>query len=104
VKALLAFTPLLEEENYTSQNHKESMEFILEVYDKDISTNVICLVGENCNVNKALADLCDLPLIGCAAHRFNLAVQAYLGSPLNEANLTKVINKLIIIIIIIIII
>lgn len=70
------------------------MEFILEVFDKDISINVICLVGDNCNVNKALADLCDLPLIGCAAHRFNLAVQAYLGSPSNEASLTKVKNRI----------
>ena len=40
--------------------------------------SIACIVGDNCNVNKALADRLGLPLVGCAAHRFNLAVQKYL--------------------------
>ncbi len=30
------------------------------------------------NTNQALATLCGKPLVGCAAHRFNLEVQKYL--------------------------
>lgn len=76
-KAMLAFSPLLVEDNQNSENHLDLIEFVLELFDKDIS-NVICLVGDNCNTNKALADHCEKPLVGCAAHRFNLAVQDYL--------------------------
>lgn len=88
---LLAFTPLLEEEEYSSQNHMDSLEFVLDIYGKDFS-NVICLIGDNCNVNKSLADLCEVPLVGCAAHRFNLAIQEYLGTPEHDALLSNVCN------------
>ena len=97
VKVLLAFTPLLEEEEYSSQNHMDSLEFVLEIYEKDFS-NIICLICDNCNVNKSLANLCELPLVGCAAHRFNLAVQAYLGTPEYDAILTIVCNLIFLII------
>lgn len=87
---MLAFSPLLEEDNQTSDNHLELIEFVLELFGKDVS-DVICLVGDNCNTNKALADLCDLPLVGCAAHRFNLAVQDYLEIKAHNDLLVQVI-------------
>ena len=33
----------------------------------------MCICGDNVEVNKALANLCDFPLLGCNFHRFNLA-------------------------------
>ncbi|KAG3113035.1 hypothetical protein PI125_g7684 [Phytophthora idaei] len=36
------------------------------------------LVGDNCPVNKRLANFLRVPLIGCASHRLNLAVREYL--------------------------
>ncbi|KAG2774128.1 hypothetical protein PC129_g12373 [Phytophthora cactorum] len=36
------------------------------------------LVGDNCAVNKRLANLLRVPLIACASHRLNLAVREYL--------------------------
>ncbi|KAG2855462.1 hypothetical protein PC113_g12421 [Phytophthora cactorum] len=36
------------------------------------------LVGDNCAVNKRLANLLRIPLMGCASHRLNLAVREYL--------------------------
>jgi hypothetical protein len=62
---------------------------------------VICLVGDNCSANKvgtlkhfiniqALADEYGLPLVGCAAHQLNLAVQKYLEAPLYAGLLQKV--------------
>jgi hypothetical protein len=40
--------------------------------------DILFLVADNTNTNPATADLLDVPFIGCASHRFNLAVQKYL--------------------------
>lgn len=76
---LLAFSPLLEDAfDFTAESHKKFMDFYLDHYGKSME-NVVCLVGDNCATNQALADLCGKPLVGCASHRFNLEVQAYLS-------------------------
>ncbi|EQC28160.1 hypothetical protein SDRG_11436 [Saprolegnia diclina VS20] len=49
----------------------------LTVFNKTID-NVGFIVGDNCATNKAVADHLHIPLVGCASHRLNLAVQAYL--------------------------
>ncbi|ETP46085.1 hypothetical protein F442_07622 [Phytophthora nicotianae P10297] len=36
------------------------------------------VVGDNCAVNKRLAHLMGVPLVGCASHRLNLAVRRFL--------------------------
>jgi hypothetical protein len=49
----------------------------------------VCLIGDNCNTNKALATLARRPLVGCASHRFNLAVKDLLkeySDLLNDIN------------------
>jgi hypothetical protein len=33
---------------------------------------VVCLIGDNCSTNKAIARLLQLPLVGCASHRHTL--------------------------------
>lgn len=86
-KVLIAFTPLLEEDDMSSEAHLDLIEFVLGLFGKMLS-NVICFVGDNCNVNKHLADLAGIPLIGCAAHRFNLAVRDFLDE--HDVLLTKV--------------
>jgi hypothetical protein len=37
---------------------------------------VVCMVGDNCSVNTAIAENAGFPLIGCASHRLNLASKA----------------------------
>jgi len=76
---LLAFAPLADEHDYTATSHMEFMVFHLEKYGKSLD-NVICFVGDNVSVNQAMATICEKPLVGCAAHRFNLEVQNYLKS------------------------
>lgn len=88
-KVLLGFSPFLSEDDFSHEQHLDLVEFVLEVFSKDLS-NVICFVGDNCNVNKALANLAEKPLVGCAAHRFNLAVQEYLLIKIHEDLLTQV--------------
>jgi hypothetical protein len=81
----------LDETEYTAQRHAELIEYVLRVFQKS-TANLICVVGDNCNVNKALADILGVPLIGCAAHRFNLAVQEYLTK--YDALLNKVVASM----------
>lgn len=87
--ALLGFSPMLEGDfDMTSQSHKNLLEHILGVFNRTLA-NVLCLVGDNCAVNTHLADLCGLPLVGCASHRFNLEVISILDTQ-HEALLDKV--------------
>ena len=71
---LLGFSSLLSETNFTAGEHKKFLEWMLtKVYDKSLA-NVVAIIGDNAPVNKAVADLCETGFIGCASHRFNLAI------------------------------
>lgn len=70
---LLAVSPLLDETTLTASAHEETISYILSVYDKSWE-NVVAIIGDNVSTNKALASLVGRFLIGCASHRFNLAV------------------------------
>ena len=74
---LLAFSPFLSETEFTASAHYDLLEFVLSIYGKSFE-NVIAICGDNAEVNKALANLCNLPLVGCASHRFNIAVMNFL--------------------------
>ncbi|DAZ98843.1 TPA: hypothetical protein N0F65_000999 [Lagenidium giganteum] len=41
-------------------------------------THVDCVVADNCSTNKCLANLLDVPLVGCASHRLHLVTQKYM--------------------------
>ena len=73
-KILLTFSPMGEEESLGAQEHFEFATFVLELYGKTW-TNVASLIGDNCPSNKAFANKARKPLVGCASHRFNLAVK-----------------------------
>lgn len=40
--------------------------------------NVIALIADNCSVNKSISNIREVPLLGCASHRFQLAVNEIL--------------------------
>jgi hypothetical protein len=49
------------------------------------------LTGDNCSTNKALANIMRVPLVGCASHRLNLAVNDfYDNSPQSKELISKV--------------
>ena len=74
VKVLLTFSPMGDEDSLNANEHYEFTSYILSLYEKDWS-NVVCLVGDNCPTNKAFATKANARFIGCASHRFNLAVK-----------------------------
>ena len=78
--ALLAFSAFENEADFTAAAHQSLLASILAVFKKDFS-NIVCLIGDNCAVNQKLAKDCGIPLVGCAAHQFNLEVQRFFNTP-----------------------
>ena len=73
----LTISPPFEE---TAFGAKSQADFIVDVVENlgKRKENILFLVGDNTNTNPATANLLDVPFIGCASHRFNLAVEKYL--------------------------
>ena len=74
---MLVFAPILSETSFTARDNYEFVLWVLQLHGKNLD-NVTAIIGDNVFTNKALADLCSKPLIGCASHRFNIAVRAFL--------------------------
>ena len=91
-KILLAFSPMNETADLTAVAHLQYMQDMLEYYGKTLN-DVEFLSGDNCNTNIAISDRFpdrNTPLVGCAAHRFNLAMKAWF----EEEPLKSVIEKI----------
>ncbi|RLN48889.1 hypothetical protein BBJ28_00014648 [Nothophytophthora sp. Chile5] len=73
---LLSLSPL-DEGSQDAEVHIEMFKCMLALYNKDISTMAF-LVGDNCSTNQRIASFLELPLVGCASHRYNLAVNRVL--------------------------
>ncbi|KAE9215276.1 hypothetical protein PF004_g14804 [Phytophthora fragariae] len=88
IERLIGLSPA--EDGQTADAQIEIMAAILEVYGK--TTRMIkFVVGDNCVTNQALATKLGVPLVGCASHRFNLAMVKYLT---NSADLISQIRDL----------
>lgn len=76
---LLSIAPVMDEpdDNLTAEGHLRAIDRFLPFFGKTIQ-GVRFLVGDNCAVNKRLANLMEVPLVGCASHRLNLAVRDFL--------------------------
>ncbi len=62
-RVLLGFSPLLDETEFTADNHLELIEEILERFGKGLK-NVVCFVADNCATNVSIAKKAVIPLIG----------------------------------------
>ena len=74
---LLAIAPPVDEESYSSLNQAAFIVDCLEMYGKTVE-DVLFLVADNTAVNPATARELHCPFIGCASHRFNLAVKEFM--------------------------
>ncbi|KAG3120907.1 hypothetical protein PI125_g758 [Phytophthora idaei] len=78
-EVLLGCSPPLNEKNkYTAEEHYELLRYALAIYGKS-GTSLAVLIGDNCSTNMPLADLIEVPLIGCGCHKLNLAVKSFLS-------------------------
>ena len=73
-KTLLGFSPFEKEDSLSADAHLGFAEFVLGVYNRNLS-NVVCFIGDNCTTNICLADKVPGNFIGCASHRFNMALK-----------------------------
>lgn len=73
----MTITPPLDETNYSADNHAALIVDTLEVFDHS-SNDLLYLVADKTNLNPAIANILKIPMIGCASHKFNLAVQDFL--------------------------
>jgi hypothetical protein len=76
MKVLLAFSPMEEEESLNANAHVKFLEYVLQLYGKSWN-NVAALIGDNCTTNLSFAGKANTYFIGCASHRFNLAMKFY---------------------------
>eukprot|EP00644_Phytophthora_capsici_P018320 jgi/Phyca11/131982/e_gw1.125.25.1 len=76
-KVLLAIAPL-DEADQTADSHCSFIRNILGIYSQSQSP-LRFLVGDNCATNQLIATKLNIPLVGCASHRFNLATQKYIA-------------------------
>eukprot|EP00644_Phytophthora_capsici_P010693 jgi/Phyca11/104102/e_gw1.9.810.1 len=86
-RVLLALAPLLDENDFGADSHIAFITETLSVFGKEPGC-VRFIVGDNCSTNQAIATRMGLPLVGCASHRLNLAIQQHVAE--HEALLSQV--------------
>lgn len=84
---LLAISPLFDETNMGAESHRAFIGDVLDLFGKSIDS-LKFLVADNAPVNTRLADLLGVPFVGCASHRFNLAVKRYIED--NEQSISMI--------------
>ncbi|OWZ23822.1 hypothetical protein PHMEG_0001232 [Phytophthora megakarya] len=70
----LAFSPFQDESSMTAAEHIDFLDMVLSQYGMHLSDMVV-IVADNMETNKAISRRVEVPFIGCAAHRFNLALK-----------------------------
>ena len=71
---LAGFSPMGDGDSQNADAHITYIEFVLRLFGKWWD-NVVAITGDNCATNVAIANKVGIPFVGCASHRFNLAVQ-----------------------------
>jgi len=74
----LTIAPPFDETSFTAQNQADFIVDVLENVQRT-SQDILYLVADNTATNPATAVILGVPFIGCASHRFNLAVQKFMG-------------------------
>lgn len=86
---LVAMAPLVDDEvsDHTARSHVKFLDTILSYYGRS-KANIVYIVGDNCSVNGAVADLLQVSMVGCASHRLSLAVNLLLSG--DDELITKI--------------
>ncbi len=71
---LLAFSLFENETSQGASDHREFITLVLELYVKPVD-NLVALVGDNCYTKRTLASSKVVGFVGCASHRYNLAMK-----------------------------
>jgi len=77
-EVLLAIQPTLDESDMGAEAHIALFESTLALHGLTVEEHVVCIVCDNCSANKAISTKWKIPMVGCASHRFNLAVRLWI--------------------------
>ena len=75
----IAFSPLCDETSLDANEHIRFIKFVIEDLLTLKMEDIIVITDDNCEVNKAKGRKLNIPLVGCASRRFNLAVNLLLS-------------------------
>ncbi|KAG7374131.1 hypothetical protein IV203_013226 [Nitzschia inconspicua] len=78
-EVLLGISPPITQSNLGADSHIELLQDTINKFGL-LKEDLICLVGDNCNCNKAISDRWGVPMVGCASHRLALAVDHWIES------------------------
>jgi len=78
-EVLLAIQPMLDETSLDAAAHIELFESTLKLHCIEVE-NVACFICDNCATNQKTSREWGIPMVGCASHRFNLAVREWIKS------------------------
>ena len=67
--------PTLEESDLSANAQIDLFDSTLDLYGLS-KESLVCMIGDNSSVNCAISRKWKIPLVGCALHRFNLAMKA----------------------------
>ena len=67
---------IIDETSMNAYNQVEFLRYALIIYSRTVES-VIYIIGDNCAFDQRIADDFNVPLIGCASHRFNLEMQKF---------------------------
>lgn len=74
-RTLLALSPM-DDGSQDADAHIELFRNVLAVYNKTVDM-IQFIVAVNCNTNRSITTKLGVSLVGCASHRFNLAIKNY---------------------------
>ncbi|KAG6578275.1 uncharacterized protein IUM83_16529 [Phytophthora cinnamomi] len=88
---LFCMAPLVNEEtdDFSAASHQAFLATMLARDYQKRPEQVLFLVGDNCGVNRRLATLMGVPLVGCASHRHNRSVAARLSECADDLDLVQ---------------
>lgn len=75
-KRFLALSSFVDEGSMAASEHIRFLDLILDQYGLAVA-DMIAIVCDNMETNRAISRCIGVPMIGCAAHRFNLAVRSH---------------------------
>ena len=96
-ETMLACRPLNDQEFLDAPEIMEFLDDVVRSYNKKLDC-VVALMGDNCATNMKVARELNIPLLGCAAHKMNLAVNKFIDDNPDYSNLidkiTSIMNEL----------
>ncbi len=62
---------MLSEVSFSASDHVILIDYLLSIFNKT-TANIVAVIGDDVEVNKAIEIIFNVDLIGCKSHKFNL--------------------------------